>query len=32
MLPLEARARLKERLRPALERAGGKLQRVWEGL
>jgi len=32
MLPLEARARLKERLRPALERAGAKLQRAWEGL
>jgi Protein kinase domain/HEAT repeats len=32
MLPLAARARLKERLRPALERAGGKLQQVWEGL
>jgi hypothetical protein len=32
MLPLEARARLKQQLRPELERAGAKLQRAWEGL
>jgi hypothetical protein len=32
MLPAEARARLRERLRPATERAGGQLQRLWESL
>jgi hypothetical protein len=32
MLPGAARARLKERLRPALARAGGQLLRQWEAL
>ena len=31
-LPGAARARLKDRLRPSLERAGGQLQRSWETL
>jgi hypothetical protein len=32
LLPAEPRARLKEWLRPALGRAGGQVQRVWETL
>ena len=31
-LPAEARGRLKERLRPAVELAGGQLQKLWEAL
>jgi len=32
LLPEAVKAELKGRLRPALERAGGQLQKVWEGL
>ena len=32
MLPESSRARLRERLQPALERAGGQVQRLWEAL
>jgi len=32
LLPAEARARCREQLRPWAERAGGQLQRLWEGL